>query len=132
MRWSKEDFIEQQIYKGVRRRSAKTFCGLPLVDIAIGPDLKNSELQGHARGIIAIGDTANGWIAIGGVAKGGLAIGGIAIGGGAIGIVAIGGGALGYYALGGGAFGKYAISIMQRSPEAVEFFKHWLPFLPLK
>lgn len=45
---------------------------------------------------------------------------------------AIGGGAVGYYAFGGGAFGKFVISAVQRSPEAVEFFKHWLPVLPIR
>ena len=49
-----------------------------------------------------------------------------------MGLVAVGGGALGYYAFGGGAIGKYVVSAMSRSPEAVEFFRHWLPFLPVE
>ncbi len=143
--------------QSVRKRSTKTLCGLPLIDIAIGPDLEKNEMRGHAHGIIAVGDIAKGWIAFGGVATGGLAIGGVALGlisiggvgigllalgglaiggvamgGGAIGIVAVGGGALGYYAFGGGAFGKYVISAIQRSQEAIDFFGKWFPFLPLK
>ncbi len=132
--------------QSVRKRSKRTFCGLPLIDIAMGPDLEKNEMRGHAHGIIAIGDIATGGLAIGGVAFGvvafgglslgllafgGLAIGGIALGGGAIGIVAAGGGALGYYAFGGGAVGKYVISAMQRSQEAVDFFSKWMPFLRL-
>lgn len=141
----------------IRKRSQQTILGLPLVDIAIGPDPEKNEVRGHARGIIAIGDIATGWLAFGGVAYGGLAsggiavgivsfgglsiglaalgglaIGGIAVGGGAIGFAAIGGGAIGYYALGGGALGKYVIMATERSQEAVDFFKHWLPFLQLK
>jgi hypothetical protein len=54
-------------------------------------------------------------------------MGGIALGGWAVGLVAVGGAALGYYALGGAAFGKYVFSAMERSPEAVEFFKQWIP-----
>jgi hypothetical protein len=152
----KEVDMEQQMYRGIRKRSAGTLCGLPLLDIAMGPDPEKGEMRGHARGIIAIGDIATGGIALGGVAAGiiafgglgvgivsfgglafgllaigGLAVGGIAAGGGAIGCVAIGGGAVGYYAFGGAAFGKHVISAMQRSPEAVEFFKHWFPFLPI-
>ena len=141
----------------IRKRSERTLCGLPLVDIALGPDPEKNEMRGRAHGIVAIGDIAKGWIAIGGVAQGGLAfggvaigilsiggcsvglfslgglaVGGVALGGAAIGCVAIGGGALGYYAFGGGAFGKYVISAMQRSQEALHFFSKWFPFLPLK
>jgi hypothetical protein len=122
-RWTGgHDMMQQHIPRGIRKRSNKTFLGLPIVDIALGPDPEMGEMRGHAHGIIAIGDIAKGWIAIGG----------IAVGGGAMGVVAIGGGAVGYYAFGGGAFGKYVVSAMQRSPEAVEFFKHWFPCLPMK
>jgi len=114
--------MQQQVYRGIRKRSARSFCGLPLVDIAIGSDPEKNEIRGRAHGIIAIGDIARGW----------LALGGIAMGGAAIGIVAIGGGALGYYAFGGGASGKHVISAMQRSQEAIDFFSKWFPFLPLK
>ena len=140
----------------IRKRSSKTICGLPLFDLAMGPDWEKRELRGHARGIIAIGDIATGWLAIGGIARGiiaigggafgvaaiggravgvlafgGGAVGGIAIGGGAVGIVAIGGGAAGYYACGAGAVGKFVVSVMERNPEAVEFFKQWFSWLPM-
>lgn len=139
--------MQQQMYRGIRKRSAQTLFGLPLIDIALGPDLEKGEIRGRAYGIIAIGDIARGWFALGGVASGivavggvafgvlafgGAAIGGVAMGGATIGYVAIGGAAAGYYAFGGGAFGKYVVSAMQRSQEAVEFFKHWLPFLPIR
>lgn len=118
----------------VRRRSEAELLGLPLWEIAIGPDAEKGEWRGHARAIIAIGDIATGWLAIGGFARGiialggcavggvslggvslglfgalgGLAVGTIALGGAAIGLVALGGGAVGYVAIGGGAIGHYA------------------------
>lgn len=119
--------------RGVRKRSTSEFAGLPLYDIAIGPDPEKGEIRGYARGIIAIGDIATGWLAVGGLARGLLAIGGgaigvVAIGGGALGLIgvgglavgglvfgglavggiAVGGGAIGLVAIGGGAFGYYA------------------------
>ena len=122
-------------YRGVRRRSAKTLWGLPLYDIAMGPDPEQGELRGHAHGVIAIGDFATGVIAIGdfatgviaigGVARGVIAMGGLAlgllfgigglgagllaVGGLAVGGIAVGGGAIGGIAIGGGAFGYYAM-----------------------
>lgn len=140
-------------YRGVRKRSSRSIWGLPLYDIAMGPDPEKGELRGHARGIIAIGDFAAGVLAVGGLARGiiavgglalgalvgvggvcvgalafgGLAVGGIAVGGAAVGVVAIGGGAAGYYALGGGAFGEHVIDGMRQDPEAVRFFREWLP-----
>ena len=140
-------------YRGIRKRSSRFYGGLPLYDIAMGPDPEKGELRGHAKGIIAIGDMATGVLALGGIARGviafgglaaglllgigglstgllafgGLAVGGIAVGGGAIGGIAIGGGALGYYAVGGAAFGEHVISGMARDPEAVRFFNDWLP-----
>lgn len=142
-------------YRGLRKRSSRSLWGLPLYDIAMGPDPAKGELRGHARGIIAIGDIATGVLALGGVARGifafgglaagvllgigglstgllavgGLAVGGIALGGGAIGVIAIGGGAAGYYAVGGGAVGEHVISGMLQDPEAVRFFSEWLPGL---
>lgn len=142
-------------YRGIRLRSRATFLGLPLYDIALGPDPSRGELRGHARGIVALGDIATGFFALGGVARGGiaiggvaagvliglgglgtgfvalggLAIGGIALGGGAIGLVAIGGGALGYYAVGGGALGAHVISGLSQDPGAIRFFNDWLPGL---
>lgn len=142
-------------YRSLRKRSSRLLWGLPLYDIALGPDLNQGELRGHARGIIAIGDVATGVLAIGGIARGiiaigglalgvllgiggvssgllavgGVAVGGIAVGGVAIGGIAIGGGAAGYYAMGGSAFGEYAISSTVRDAEAVRFFSEWLPLL---
>jgi len=142
--------------RSVRRRSAYEFLGMPLYDIAIGPDLARGQMRGHARGVIAVGDLATGIIAIGGLARGviaigglamgivaigGLAIGALAIGGGAIGLVAFGGGALGvvamgggavgYYAAGGGALGEHVISATTRDPEAVRFFAEYgFPMFP--
>ena len=140
----------------VRWKSSAAFLGYPLVSVAIGPDPTNNEFRGHARGIIAIGDSATGVIALGGVARGavalgGLAIGGIvlggcaigvltfaglamgyiAIGGLAIGYVAIGGLAIGYYAMGGVAFGKFVIGPLHRDSQAVEFFKRLWAGLPI-
>lgn len=140
-------------YRGVRMRSTKSICGLPLCDIAIGPDFDKNEIRGHARGVIAIGDIATGVMAVGGLARGFIAIGGLALGaftlggcslavfiaiggfalgtvafgGAAVGVVAVGGAALGYYACGGGAFGAHVISGMEQDPAAVRFFDGWLP-----
>lgn len=143
-------------YRGIRKRSDRYFWGLPLYDIALGPNPEKGEMRGHARGIIAIGDLATGVLALGGIARGvvalgglalglvlgvgglstgllavgGLAVGGLAIGGGAIGGIAVGGGAFGYYAVGGAAFGEHVISGMTQDPEAVRFFTAWLPDAP--
>src|SRR5260370_37154960 len=66
--------------KGIRRESARKFCGLPLWAVAIGPDWERGEMRGHARGIFALGDMATGWFAFGGLARGLFAFGGLAIG----------------------------------------------------
>ena len=140
----------------VRYRSAAGIGDLPLVSIALGPDLEKGERRGHARGVVAIGDIATGLVAIGGLATGGIAIGGLslglaslgglalgvlfavgglavggtAVGGAAIGRVAAGGGAVGEYACGGGAFGTHVVSATRRDPEAVVFFReHGLEWL---
>jgi len=139
-------------FRGIRKRSTIVIFGLPLYDIAAGPDADRGEIRGHARGIIAIGDLATGFLALGGMARGFFAVGGgaigivamgggaigliaiggaavglVAIGGAAIGIVAFGGGTCGYYACGGGAFGKYVLSAVEQSPEAIRFFQSWIP-----
>jgi hypothetical protein len=136
--------------RGMRRRSTSTFAGLPLYDLAWGPDPERGEIRGHAKGIIAIGDIATGVVALGGVVRGviaigglafgilsvgglslgvgaigGLAIGGFALGGGAIGHAAIGGGAVGYYACGGGVIGEHVIGPLERDPVAVEYFERY-------
>ena len=97
---------------GRRFRSQATLCGLPIIDVALGP--RPGERIGRARGIIAIGDSATGLLAIGGVAKGlvaigGMAIGGLSVGGGSIGLFsAVGGFAVGGLAAGGGTLGVFA------------------------
>jgi hypothetical protein len=137
--------------RSVRKQSEYVFLGLPLYSIAKGPDLAKGEMRGHAKGVLAIGDTATGIVAIGGFAMGGIAIGGVALGlvtlgglslglllaiggaaigivangGAALGFVAIGGAAAGYYAAGGAAYGAYVLDAMHRSPEAIEFFSQW-------
>src|SRR5215472_163210 len=114
------------VLRGLRRQSSRTFAGLPLWSVAIGPDLERGEMRGHARGIFALGGIATGWVAFGGFARGfiamgglavgllvaigGGALGGIALGGAAVGLVAIGGGAAGYYAMGGAAVGVHTVS----------------------
>ena len=139
--------------KGIRRQSRSTFYGLPLWQIAIGPDLERGEFRGHARAIFAFGDMATGWFACGGLARGIVAIGGlavgaisfgggsigillafggcaigtVAVGGAAIGLVAVGGGACGYYACGGGAVGVHTLSALHQDPEAIRFFQQYVP-----
>ena len=134
---------------GIRHRSAAAIGDLPLLSIAIGPDLAEGEIRGHARGVIAIGDFATGVIAVGGLARGAVAVGGLAaglfslggvsvgllvalgglafgsaaVGGLAVGGAAVGGGAVGYYACGGGAAGVHVIGPMRRDPEAEAFFR---------
>lgn len=51
----------------------------PLLSVAIGPDAARRELNGRARGIVAIGDIATGVIAIGGIARGLVAIGNLVL-----------------------------------------------------
>ena len=137
--------------RGVRVRSQATWRGIPLLEIALGPDLERGQFRGHAKAIVAIGDMATGVLALGGMARGvfafgglslglvtlgglslgallsigGLAIGSIALGGGAVGGVAIGGGAAGYYACGGGAAGHAVVSAQRRDPEAEVFFRQY-------
>lgn len=106
----------------IRRRSQKTIFGLPLYDIAFGPDLEAGELRGHAKGVVAIGDVATGGLAIGGLASGGIAIGGLAcglfsLGGCAFGLLGVMGGvALGGFAMGGVAIGLKAMGGVEIDP----------------
>src|SRR6266571_4111966 len=83
---------------GIRKQSEYEFLGLPLYSIAMGPDLSKGERRGHAKGVLAIGDTATGIIAIGGFAMGGIAVGGVALG-----LVTLGGVSLGLLLAFGGA-----------------------------
>jgi hypothetical protein len=119
----------------VRRRSSQSLLGIPLVDVAYGPDAESGESFGRPCGIVAFGDmpvgviaigrasfgmiavggAAFGVVALGGVAAGAFALGGlalalfVAVGGMAIGGVALGGCAIGFVAIGGCAIGYYAI-----------------------
>ncbi len=87
----------------VRRRSRIRFLGLPLYDVAFGPDPEKGEKTGMARGWLAFGDTAVGLVAFGGVALGLVACGGFAFG-----ALSIGGLVGGYFSLGGFALGWIA------------------------
>jgi hypothetical protein len=87
---------------------------------------------GAALGAVGVGGLGAGVIAFGGgaigiVAVGGGAVGVVAIGGGAVGFVALGGGAVGYYAMGQRAAGKYVLAFNRQDPEAVAFFRRWVP-----
>lgn len=98
----------------VHYRSARSWSGLPLVDISLGGrDHDGRYRVGYARGVIAIGDVAVGLVAIGGVAIGLLSLGGLAVGlvalaGAALGVVAVGGAAVGVTAVGALALGLTA------------------------
>lgn len=137
----------------IRKRSERIVMGLPLWEIASGPDPKHGEKRGHARAIFAVGDIADGVFALGGIARGFVAVGGISVGvltlggislsllaamggvavssvafgGVAIGGVAIGGAAVGVYAKGDSAAGMHTISRRSRDPEAVRFFRQLRP-----
>jgi hypothetical protein len=87
----------------VRVQSSHRLFGIPLYDIAIGPDPARGEAKGRAKGIIAVGDVASGLVAVGGVAVGGIALGGVSAG-----IVSVGGCCLGLLARGGVAVGAAA------------------------
>src|SRR5262249_25986175 len=56
--------------KPIRKRSRTQFWGLPLWEIASGPDQRRGETRGHARAVFAVGDIADGLVAIGGIARG--------------------------------------------------------------
>ena len=107
-----------------RYTSKRRVLGLPLLSIALGPD--SAGKMGHAKGYVAVGDTATGVFAFGGLARGVVAFGGVslggvtfgglsigtcaAFGGGAIALLgsAVGGFAAGIVAAGGGAIGIIA------------------------
>jgi hypothetical protein len=119
--------LERQLVKAVernsiRKRSRRRLFGLPLYDVAFGPNIEKGELRGHAKGIVAIGDTATGALAVGGIASGGIAVGGLAfglfsIGGVALGVAsALGGVAIGAYAVGGVAIALKAVGGAEMAP----------------
>ena len=107
-----------------RYTSKRRVLGLPLLSIALGPD--SAGKMGHAKGYVAVGDTATGVFAFGGLARGVVAFGGVslggvtfgglsigtcaAFGGGAVALLgsAVGGFAAGIVAAGGGAIGIIA------------------------
>jgi hypothetical protein len=116
--------------RAVRWSTEREFLGLPLVDVALG---RVDGEKGHARGVVAIGDTATGvvafgvharglvalgitaigafsvgWLGVGAFAMGGLVGGLVAFGAGAVGVYAMGGAALGVVAVGALAVGEYA------------------------
>lgn len=98
-------------YPAKRYRSQRTFMGWPMMEYASG--WAPGEMRGHARAVIAVGDSATGLIAIGERAQGLIAIGGraigvVAFGGIPIGLVAVGGLPIGLAAAGGIAMGLYA------------------------
>lgn len=106
-------------------KSKKTFRGLPLVHIKLGPGIT------RAKGVIAIGTIATGILSLGAIsfgilsfgavsigllavgamamaalfAAGSIAVGAIALGGIAVGLLTIGGLSVGIYSLGGCAIG---------------------------
>lgn len=91
-----------------------TFAGLPVYDVAFGPDPLTREPRGRAKGLIAVGNVATGWVAVGGHARGGLAVGGTAVGGIAVGgvsagLIAVGGATAAVLAIGGVAAGLWAV-----------------------
>lgn len=121
---------------GIRKRSKTTILGLPLYEIATGPDLETGEVRGHARAIVAVGDIATGVIALGGFAQGGIVFGGMALGlvsfggycigvlaalgGLAVGSLAVGGCAIGVVAIGGLAVGQFVAGADGVSPELTQ------------
>ena len=103
--------VRQFAQRGVRRTSSVRVWGIPLYEIAMGPDPVTGQMRGHARALFAFGDIATGVLAFGGLSQGVIAIGGVAvglvaIGGCAFGVLAgLGGVATGWYSLGGVAMG---------------------------
>lgn len=112
----------------VRLRSSSSLLGYPVVDIAYGRDNDAGETRGHAKGLIAFGDTATGLFAFGKFARGlifayglyaiGLSSFGLfscgIIGCGLIscGVLSAGGMAIGWYACGALAIGYKAIGLV--------------------
>jgi hypothetical protein len=97
-----------------RKRSSLRVWGVPLYDIAFGPDPEKGELHGQARGVFACGDRATGFFAVGSYARGIIAVGLAAVGVfafgvGSVGPVACGAMAAGLFAVGGVPVGVVAI-----------------------
>jgi len=96
--------------KSVRKRSSRMLWGLPLYDIAFGPDPEKGEKVGHARGVIAIGEFAFGIFAFGIVSRGVVTFGVLSLGVLAVGVAS---GALGF------AFGTLAIAPVAFGVQAI-------------
>jgi hypothetical protein len=98
-------------------RSTKEWRGWPLVHVSFGGiGADGQQLRCHARGIIAIGDTATGLIAVGAFARGVVAIGAdargvVAIGAFAVGLVTIASMGLGLVVIGAYAVGMSSIGV---------------------
>lgn len=114
----------------IRRRSNQQVFGIPLWEIALGPDPVKGERMGRARAVFAVGDVAIGGIACGGMTFGGVCVGGMSLGlatlGGmsagvltAIGGMAVGGVAVGGLAAGGVATGGMGIGVVAQGGMAV-------------
>lgn len=99
----------------IRKRSKAQILGVPLWEVARGPNPAKGERVGHARALFAVGDIADGVIAIGGVSRGVISVGGISIGmcslgGVSVGLAAaLGGVAIAPLALGGIAIGALSL-----------------------
>ena len=134
---------------GREYKSERTLFGLPLVHIAFGIDPRTGKKR-HAKGFVAIGDSATGVVAIGGAAYGGFCFGGfaagvfafgglslglfalgglaagiVAWGGVGIGAIALGGLALGGYCYGGVGLGASVLASNMQEPPAKRFFEPW-------
>src|SRR5262245_33634829 len=107
-----------------RYRSQRTLWGLPLVAVAMGPDLAAGQARGIAKGLIAVGDVAIGGLAVGGIACGVISVGGVCFGGLAVGGLAFGLGAIGGLAIGGVGMGGAAAGIVAVGGVAVGVYSH--------
>ena len=93
-------------------RSPQTWRGMPLVHVAIGARPAGGRRTiAHARGIIAVGDTAQGVIAVGLIAIGVVAVGPVAIGVVALGVAALGVVSVGVVTVGVVAAGVVALGL---------------------
>ncbi len=127
---------------GFEWKTQADFLGLPYIHIAMGRDRQSGKIL-VAKGVIAIGQFAVGLIAIGQFAVGilfglaqfsiglfavaQLALGAVfGLGQLAMGITAIGQLAIGKYVLAQAGFGEYVWSLMEKNPQAIEYFKHFL------
>jgi hypothetical protein len=73
-------WVTRRKSRSIRKTSRMRVLGIPLWQVARGPDRARGESHGHARAVLAAGDEADGVVAVGGVARGVFAVGGVAIG----------------------------------------------------